>query len=119
MQKLLVIIIGSMLISGCASLITENGKTVQVLTSNNQKAEIRVDGQKRTVPAALVFVKDGKDKIITTEDPACQEQTVVKKKIEGAFWGNIIFGGLIGSTTDSVGDKMWTYDDTVTIICNE
>lgn len=54
---------------------------------------------------------------MTSAQSNCQRQAVMKKEIEGAFWVNILSGGVWGSTTDYATDKMWTYDDSVVIIC--
>ena len=54
---------------------------------------------------------------MTSAQSNCQRQTVMKKEIEGAFWVNILSGGVWGSTTDYATDKMWTYDDSVVITC--
>lgn len=117
MYKIVSVVAALGLLSGCASLVTDNAKTVSIQTSNNEKVEVQVDGQKFTAPTVVKLVKDGTDKVITTDDKKCAGTTVAKKKIEPAFFGNIIIGGVIGSTTDAVGKKMWTYDDTVTISC--
>ena len=116
--KLVVLLAAVTLFAGCASVVTENSKKVNVKTSNNQKATIMVDGATYEAPTVVTLVKDGTDKIISTDAEGCAKQTVATKKIEAAFWGNILIGGLIGSTTDSVGNKMWTYEDEVTISCN-
>lgn len=105
-------------LSGCATLTTQNSKTVNVATSNGEKVEFMVDGGKYEAPGTVTLSKSGTDKVFKTDSEGCAGETVVPKKVETAFFGNIIIGGVVGSTTDAVGSKMWTYDDEVTINCN-
>lgn len=116
-RRLGVICLAMIFLSGCASVMTENSKLVNLRTSNNQEAVVTVDRGTYTIPTVVTFVKDGEDKLIETDAEDCQKATVAHKELEGWFWGNILIGGVIGSTTDSTGDKMWTYADSVTITC--
>lgn len=104
--------------TGCASIITDETAAINVVTSNNQQATVSVDGQAYQVPGVVLATKDGQDKILVADGKGCDANTVVPTKIEGAFWGNILIGGLLGSTTDSATNKMWTYQETVTINCS-
>ena len=63
----------------------------------------------------LIFQKDITIRI--KEDKCHQETvTVVNSHIEPWFWGNILSGGVFGSTTDSSTGAMWKYDETVVVI---
>ena len=106
------------LISGCASVVTDSATAINVQTTNGKEAKVFVDGQPYQVPGVVMAKKDGQDKIVTVEGEGCAKSTVIPKQIETAFWGNILIGGFLGSTTDSATDKMWTYNETVTIDCS-
>jgi len=104
--------------SGCASIVTDSQTAINVQTSNGQKVKVTVDGMQFDVPGVVIAQKNGMDKVLTTNDSKCASATIVPKKIEGAFWGNILAGGVLGSTTDSSTNKMWTYEEMAVINCN-
>lgn len=103
--------------TGCASIITDDSAFINVQTSNGEQIKISVDGQDYNAPGLITVAKTGTDKVIVAQNENCDRETVAEKEIEVAFWGNIITGGLLGSTTDSATDKMWTYSDTVVVNC--
>jgi hypothetical protein len=103
--------------TGCASIITDESAFINVRTSNGEEIKITVDGQDYNAPGLVTVAKTGKDKIIIAKNDNCDRETLVEKKIEPAFWGNIITGGFLGSTTDSATDKMWTYSESVVVNC--
>jgi hypothetical protein len=91
---------------------------VNIGTSNGKQTTVIVDGQQYQAPGMVYFKKDGADKMIVTKaDSGCAAQTLAPRKIEYAFWGNAIVGGFFGSTTDATTNKMWGYEDSVTINC--
>lgn len=106
------------LMSGCASIVTDRNATINLATSNGQTTKVTIDGQEFSAPGVVSVLKNGEDKLIIAKDEKCTAQTLAKKEVELAFWGNILTGGLLGSTTDYSTDKMWTYSDTVMINCN-
>lgn len=103
--------------SGCASIVTDETTAVNVSTSNGQPAKITVEGQVYQAPGVIMMQKTGQDQVLVAEGNGCQHSTVVQKEVEPWFWGNIVFGGLLGSTTDNATNKMWTYQENVTISC--
>lgn len=107
-----------LLLTGCASILTDDTTPVNVRTSNGKEVPVKIDGVVYTAPTVVNVKKSDKDKMVMTSAQSnCQRQTVMKKEIEGAFWVNILSGGVWGSTTDYATDKMWTYDDSVVITC--
>lgn len=109
----------SLMASGCASVMTADSQSINVTTSNNKSAEITVDDKTITAPGMVIVLRDGKNKVVKTKQPGCDNATVIDKKMNAAFFGNIIIGGLPGSTTDSVTGKMWDYADNVEVNCAE
>lgn len=107
------------LMSGCASITTSEEQSINVTTSNNKPAEVTVDDKTVTAPGMVVVLRDGKDKVVRTSAEGCDNATPVKKSITPIFWGNVIIGGLLGSTTDTVTGKMWDYEESVEISCTE
>ena len=108
-----------MMFSGCATILGGgNSQTVSINSNKPVKGVMKYsDGQETqyfTAPATLSVDRRSKDIVLTSEDGNFQ-RTTVKSEINPWFLGNIIFGGLIGSTTDGVGGAAWKYDDSVNI----
>jgi uncharacterized protein YceK len=119
MKAKLLALTGVFLLSGCASLMTAEQESINVTTSNNEPAEVTIDDKTVMAPGMVVVLRDGKDKVVRTSAEGCDNATPVKKEIAPVFFGNIIIGGLLGSTTDGLTGKMWNYEDTVEIQCAE
>lgn len=117
-KKVVAVMGAATLMTGCASVMTGGSTNVNVAASNGKEVKISVEGQEYTTPAIVQLNKDGNDKFINSVDDACEKQTVVETTVEPWFFGNIILGGLLGSTTDSATEKMWTYDENIVINCN-
>jgi uncharacterized protein YceK len=113
------LVASAIIMSGCASITTSEEQSINVTTSNNKPAEITVDDKTVVAPGMVVVLRDGKDKVVRTKAEGCDNATPVKKTITPIFWGNIIIGGLLGSTTDTVTGKMWDYEESVEISCTE
>jgi hypothetical protein len=105
------------IMTGCASIITDESAFVNVRTSNGEQVKISIDGQDYNAPGLITVAKTGTDKIIIAHNDNCDRETLAEKKIEPAFWGNIITGGFLGSTTDSATGKMWTYSESIVVNC--
>lgn len=106
--------------SGCASILGGGGrKTVNVSTTPNN-ANFTVTDEKGNVvhqgrTPELVDLKAGKAygrKTYTvnfSSDAYPEREVVLKSKLNGWYFGNIIFGGLIGLLiVDPVTGAMWT-----------
>jgi hypothetical protein len=117
MKKLLITTIAAVTLSGCATVSTDKKQRINVLTNSGQSLEATLDGRVFQVPGTVEVNRDGEEKVINTLTDGCAESTAVNKEITTAFWGNIIIGGLGGSTTDGITGKMWDYDDQVMIQC--
>ena len=57
------------------------------------------------------------DKVVIVDNPECQKETSLKSSVAPIFFGNILIGGLLGSTTDAATQKMWKYEENVVIDC--
>jgi uncharacterized protein YceK len=119
MNKLIIAFGIAFLSSGCASLMTAEEQSINITTSNNKPAEVVVDDKTVTAPGMVTVLRDGKDKVVKTDTAGCDTATPIKKYVKPVFFGNIVVGGLLGSTTDSVTGKMWDYEDSVEISCPE
>jgi len=117
--------------SGCASIV---GKDVfpLAINSNPDGANIIVkdDKGKRvfsgTTPTTITLTAGesyfhAKSYNITFSKPGYAEQYVeVKATLSGWYWGNILFGGLIGMLiVDPITGKMWKLPEDVTVNLSE
>ncbi|WP_232842844.1 adenosine deaminase [Psychrosphaera ytuae] len=106
-------------LSGCATIATENNQNINVVTSNGKNVQVTVEGKTFQAPGLIQVTRDGSEKVITTSAEGCAASTAVTKKIEPMFFGNVIIGGVLGSSTDAGTGKMWNYAETVSIACTE
>jgi len=114
------LVVTSMMFSGCATLLGGGGDQNININSNKQvKGSIQYsDGegvQYFTAPATLHVDRTSKDIIVKSENGEFNDQTV-ESSLNPWFVGNVIIGGVIGSTTDSVSGAAWKYDNTVSIL---
>lgn len=96
------IFVFSTLFYGCATIISG---TSQVLTfqSNPSGAEVVINGTSIGVtPLTTTVARKNDTKVVIKKDGYKEQSFVLKQKLEPWFWGNIIFGGVIGSTTDGL-----------------
>jgi hypothetical protein len=108
------------LVSGCASIVDGGRKSVKI-DSNPSGAKFTVYDEKgtlvisQTTPAKIKLERfhnyfDGEDYKLVFEYPGYYPgETFIKHKIDGWYFGNIIFGGLIGLVVvDPLTGSMWT-----------
>lgn len=98
---------------GCATLFTGTNQTV-TFDSEPQGATVLINGA--TIGTTPVTTQIQKQKVgqntttVTFEKEGFKKQTILlSTAIEGWFWGNIISGGVWGSTTDAVTGAMYQY----------
>lgn len=121
MKKLFITFLAATSLSGCASIVEGDYKTVNVSTSNGETVNASVftkEGEKNVqLPSAVTVRRDSQDLTITVKEDACVNSTtsINSSRIEPWFWGNLLTGGIFGSTTDSMTGDMWTYDDNITV----
>ena len=115
MKKLLVISL--IALSGCASIVDGGTQTVNLVASSGDKVHAKITTpsgyQESTLPTVISTKKKNQDIIVNVDD-SCYEPTTqaVQPSLAPAFWGNVIIGGLIGSTTDFATGAAWKYDNT-------
>lgn len=112
-------LISAIIFSGCATILGGgNQQTISLNSSKPMKGNMKYsDGsglQHFTTPATLSVERRSKDIVLTSSDGQFDAATV-KSDMNPWLIGNIIFGGLIGSTTDSVGGAAWKYEQTINL----
>lgn len=119
MKKVLAsLVVGSALLSGCSTILTDDVQKINVNTTNGQTAQVSIDGNSFEAPGVITVNKDGqKSKILSSSTPGCVKEVALSREVEPTFFVNILSGGAFGSTTDYSTDKMWKYQDDVTVTC--
>ena len=110
MKKIAIILLTSAALSGCASIIKGGSQNIDITTNNGQSVN------------ATIFTKSGiQETTITVKEGRCNKESVTtaKSRIQPWFWGNMITGGILGSTTDSLTGAMWQYDNTIVVNVDE
>lgn len=97
------------LTAGCATVVTGPEQALQI-NSNVTGAEVLINGVLVGKTPFSGMVKKGPTSNVVVRKEGFKERTVqLSTEIEGAFWGNIIIGGLLGSTTDAGTGSMYRY----------
>lgn len=114
-----IVMTAALLASGCATILTDETQQINVGTTTGQAIDVTIDGQTFKAPG-VITVKKSKEqtKFLTTNAEGCAEQTALNRTVEPVFFVNILSGGAFGSTTDYATDKMWKYDDSVSVTCS-
>ena len=125
MKKTVAILLTATMLSGCASIVKGSRQTINISTSNGKQADAIVTtstGQQNVVLPQAVPVKTANvDITVNIKETKCNNSstTVIPSRLHPWFWGNVIIGGLLGSTTDSVTGSMWSYDESVIVNVTE
>ena len=121
MNKIVLSLMGIMLLSGCSTIIEGSTQTVNFSTGMDKQIHAVITSSGGTMPVilpqALAVNKSSNDLVINIKDGNCvlPSTTIVKSHLNPWFWGNIIFGGVIGSTTDSASGAAWEYDNNILV----
>ena len=110
MKKILLIgALVASLFSGCATITQDNTQAVSFNSIPNG-AKVYVDGQvKGITPVTLQLDKGDVKKVKFEKEGFLTSEKEISKSVDAWFFGNIIFGGLFGSTTDAVTGNMYEY----------
>lgn len=96
-------------LAGCASIVAGTSQVVSI-NANVQGATVAINGSQVGVTPFTGSIARGKDTTVTVSKAGYQPQTItLSTKIEPIFFGNIIFGGLLGSTTDLATGALFEY----------
>lgn len=101
-----IIVLISAFISGCASIVSG---TDQTLTFNSEPDGATVTVAGRVVgktPLSVQIDKDKNQSLSFEKEGYKTHTTQLSTSLDGWFWGNILLGGLLGSTTDAASGAM-------------
>jgi hypothetical protein len=108
----------SMLSSGCATILSDDEQKINVTTSNGKSIQVEVDGRTFDAPGIIEVKRENKDKVLVTKSDSCVKEVSMNKKVAPVFFVNILGLGVFGSSTDYGTQKMWSYQDTVSVNCH-
>ena len=102
----------SLLLSGCSTIVETTKQEITVSTEPSG-AEVLRDGVAVGVTPLTLTVKrkDAGESILVRKEGYEDGFIQTKQKINPWFFGNIITGGLYGSTTDLVSGAAYKYDE--------
>lgn len=103
------IILFSLFIAGCASIMS--GTTQQItFQSTPDGATVKVNGKPLGKTPLTIQLDKEKNQSLTIEKEGYKTFTTsMDTKLDPWFWGNIVLGGVIGSTTDGINGSMNEY----------
>ncbi|CAH9063034.1 hypothetical protein PSECIP111951_02823 [Pseudoalteromonas holothuriae] len=119
-MKLVNLVIGAVIVtaSGCSTILTEDIHRINV-NSSKSNLQLEVDGVVQSAPGIVEVKKENKNKTLKVTTAGCEQDIALNKEVEPTFFVNILSGGAFGSTTDYASEKMWRYQDSVSITCAE
>lgn len=96
-------------LAGCASIIS--GRTQEVsFASNPEGVTVTVNGRiLGKTPLTVNLQKKSEQSLVFSKDGYKTLSMELETSINGWFWGNIVLGGLIGSTTDGITGSVYKY----------
>lgn len=99
----------TMIFTGCATIV--GSKTQRLTFDSHPKGSDVILNNKKTckTPCIVELVKDTYTSVTFSKEGYESKTIEVKQGIAPIFWGNIIFGGLLGSSTDSQSSAMYEY----------
>ncbi len=107
--KALSILALALLSTHCATIVSGKSQTITI-DSNVKDAEILVNGASVGKTPYTGPVTRSKSATVTLKKDGYASKTItMNTEIEPMFWGNIVIGGVLGSTTDNSTGAMYKY----------
>lgn len=107
--SLLFVVSSLAILTSCSSIIKGKSQVVSI-DSNVRGADIVVNGVTvGQTPYNGPIARDSSTSITVKKEGYDSKTVTANTEIEPIFWGNIIFGGVLGSTTDMGTGAMYKY----------
>jgi len=98
--------------AGCATIVQSTKQEISIATEPSGAAVLRDGVPVGTTPLTLtVKRKDAGETLILRKEGYEDGSIETKSRINGWFFGNIVTGGLAGSTTDLISGAAYKYDE--------
>lgn len=109
LAHLSIILAAALSAAGCASIVSGSMQEIG-FRSTPEGATVLVGGKVVGTTPISARIKKSDGQAVTFEKDGYKTVTVpMTARLNGWFWGNIVFGGLLGSTTDSGSGAMHEY----------
>lgn len=109
-SRSVLMVLAMFFLAGCATIVNRSQQTITVNSSPNE-ANILINGN---VVGKTPWTGDvpRKSSLQITVSKEGYESAIIPLdgRVSGWFWGNIICGGLLGSTTDAVSGGIYSYE---------
>ena len=107
-------------LNGCASILNGTTESVAVNTTPNSGALCALSNHKGTwdvTTPGSVIVHRGSEalNVKCTADGYIPVDEPVIASTDGDVWGNVLIGGGVGATVDTVNGAAWNYPKTITV----
>jgi len=97
--------------TGCATIVESTKQEIVISTEPSGAEVLRSGVAVGTTPITLtVKRKEAGESILVRKEGYEDGYIQTKSKMNGWFWGNVLTGGLYGSTTDIVSGAAYKYD---------
>lgn len=97
-------------VASCATIVGGGSKQQLTFNSEPPDAIVTVQGKVMGKTPLTVTVDRAKNMAVTVEKEGYKRFTTqLSTRLNGWFWGNIVIGGLLGSTTDGVSGAIHEY----------
>jgi len=121
MKSLIAVLLCSVLLPGCATILEGTSQSVTVATDPSgsdcvlERKGTRI-GQVNPTPGSIHIDKSKDDLSISCKRPGYQAATIVhSSKFQGTTFGNILLGGLVGIIADASSGANFSYPPDVKV----
>lgn len=108
MLRVVFLAVSLVFFSSCAT-ITKGSKQLVTINCNVDGASVYLDGAEIGVTPFVGKIKKGKKMLMVKMQGYKTYSAALSSSLEGMFWGNIIIGGTLGSSTDFATGAAWAY----------
>lgn len=114
-KTIILILLISVFLKGCASITHGRASWLRVET-NPSNIEVKLYGInngesiKQTTPFRVELDKGSDYKLVIETPNYKSEEVVIRRKITGWFWGNILVGWIVGFAIDALSHNMWDHN---------
>jgi hypothetical protein len=108
----ILLLITPVLTFGCATIVVGDKQSL-TFGSEPAGAQITINGMPMGVTPATITIKKSDYQnafVVFSKEGYTNQQAILHTKTTGWYWGNILIGGFLGSTTDSSTGAMLEYD---------
>lgn len=104
-----------LLITGCASIFSGGPSWLSVET-NPSNVQIKLYGIQngetitKTTPCRVELNRNSDYKVVVETPHYKSDEVIIRRKIQGWFWGNILLGGIVGMVIDGASGNIWDHN---------